>query len=88
MNELITLSELQVKDVIMIDNGKRLGHIADLEIDPESGKIIALIIIMREKNSSLFGKSNELFVYWEQIVTIGIDVILIQEVENNQNIFE
>lgn len=77
---MIKLSELQIKEVIVIDNGRRLGHIYDLEIDPDTGKIISIILVVRDKkNGGLFGKADELFIHWEQIVTIGIDVILVKE---------
>ncbi len=78
---MIKLSELQIKEVIVIDNGKRLGHIYDLEIDPDLGKITAIILILRDKKSGLFGKTDELIIYWEQIVTIGADVILVKEIQ-------
>lgn len=77
---VIKLSELQIKEVIVIDNGRRLGHIYDLEIDPELGKIIAIILILRDKKNGLFGKPDELIIYWEQIVTIGADVILVKDI--------
>jgi YlmC/YmxH family sporulation protein len=77
---MIKLSELQIKEVIVIDNGKRLGHIYDLEIDPDLGKITAIILILRDRKGSLFGKPDELIIYWEQIVTIGADVILVKEI--------
>lgn len=76
---VIKLSELQIKEVIVIENGKKLGHIHDLEIDPNLGKITAIILILRDKKNSLFGKQDELIIYWEQIVTIGADVILVKE---------
>ena len=76
---MIKLSELQIKEVIVIDNGKRLGHIYDLEIDPDLGKIVAIILILRDKKNGLFGRPDELIIYWEQIVTIGADVILVKE---------
>lgn len=79
VNNLIKLSELQIKEVIVIDNGRRLGHIYDLEIDPDQGKIIAIILIVRDKMGGLFGKADELFIHWDQIVTIGTDVILVKE---------
>ena len=75
---MITLSELQTKEVITIETGKRLGHIYDLEIDPVIGKIIAIILIANQKQQ-FFGKSEEIVVRWEQIMTIGIDVILVRE---------
>lgn len=76
---MVKLSELQIKEIIIVDSGKRLGHINDLEIDLESGKIIAIIIADPDKKSGIFGKPEELIIYWEQIVTIGTDVILVND---------
>ncbi len=81
---MIKLSELQIKEVIIIDDGKRLGHIHDLEIDPGNGMITAIIIAVRDKKSGLFGKTDELIIHWDQIVTIGSDVILVKEVRQPQ----
>ncbi|WP_047981344.1 YlmC/YmxH family sporulation protein [Ornithinibacillus contaminans] len=77
---MIKLSELQVKEVIIVNDGRKLGHISDLEIDPDRGKILALVIYLREKKGGFFGKPEELMIYWEQIVTIGSDVILVKDV--------
>ncbi|WP_284140892.1 MULTISPECIES: YlmC/YmxH family sporulation protein [unclassified Virgibacillus] len=77
---MIKLSELQVKEVIAINSGERIGHISDLDIDPSRGKITAIIIYLREKKG-LFGKAEEMIIYWEQIVTIGSDVILVKQIE-------
>ncbi|HEX6594851.1 MAG TPA: YlmC/YmxH family sporulation protein [Bacillota bacterium] len=81
---MVTLSELQIKEIIVINNGSRLGHISDLKIDPEQGKIIALIVQLRDKKSGLFGKPHERIIYWEQIVTIGSDVILVENIDQPQ----
>lgn len=75
---MILLSELQVKEVIIVNSGRRLGHIYDLEIDPTSGKIIA-IILLAKMGGGLFSKPEEVLIYWEQIVTIGTDVILVTD---------
>ena len=81
---MIKLSELQIKEVIVVDNGKRLGHIYDLEIDPDIGKILAIILVLRDKKNGLFGKPDELIIYWDQIVTIGADVILVKDLQEEQ----
>ena len=78
---MIKLSELQLKEVIIIDDGRRLGHISDLEIDTTSGKITAIIIILKEKSGGFFGKPDELIIQWNQIVRIGSDVILVNDVK-------
>lgn len=76
---MILLSELQVKEVIIVNSGRRLGHIYDLEIDPASGKIIAIILLTKTGGGGLFSKPEEVLIYWEQIVTIGTDVILVTD---------
>lgn len=74
---MVKLSELQVKEVIDIDNGKRLGHIYDLEINPTSGMIQAIVVMSRDRKGSFFSKGEEIVIQWRQIVTIGADVILV-----------
>lgn len=81
---MIKLSDLQVKEVIVVDSGKRLGHIFDLQIDPDLGMITAIIIIFRENKQGFFGKPEERIVFWDQIVTIGADVILVTDVDEPQ----
>lgn len=76
---LITLSELQRKEVVMVHNGKRLGHIVDLDIDEKTGYITAVIIIDRQGKGAIFQKPMEIAIAWQQIVTIGTDIILVQE---------
>lgn len=78
---MVKLSELQLKEIIVIDDGRRLGHITDLEINGNSGKIIAIVVDAREKKSGgMFAKADELTISWEKIVRIGSDVILVQEI--------
>mgnify|MGYP001287870052 CR=1 FL=1 len=76
---MVRLSELQVKEVISIVDGRRLGYIVDLEIDVKTGKIIALILADRESKGGFFGKAEEIRVLWNQILRIGTDVILVRE---------
>lgn len=82
---MIMLSELQLKEIIVIHSGRRLGHINDLEIDPDTGRIVAIITYVRDNKGSLFGKTNEMYIYWHQIVTIGKDVILVNNDEQTEH---
>ncbi|MBB6455041.1 YlmC/YmxH family sporulation protein [Salirhabdus euzebyi] len=74
----MTISELQVKDIVAIEDGKKLGYITDLEIDVDRGYIVAIIISLRGKMFGLFGKDEEMIIPWNHIVTIGADVILVR----------
>lgn len=82
------ISEFQVKDVVSVSNGKRLGNIYDLEINVTTGKIEAIIIQGNAKVMGLFGRDNDIVIPWKQIVKIGADVILVRhnEVEINEEL--
>ncbi|UOY93721.1 YlmC/YmxH family sporulation protein [Ectobacillus sp. JY-23] len=75
---MIRISEFQVKDVVNVADGRRLGHIGDIDIDVATGKIQAVIIMKQGRMLGLFGKEEELIVPWKQIVKIGEDVILVR----------
>ena len=76
---MLKISDLQMKDIVNMANGKRLGHLTDLEIDLETGKVEALIIDGAGKMMSLFGKeTDEVFIPWKNIIRIGTDVILVE----------
>ena len=57
--------ELKEKDVINICDCKRLGNVADLEFDPKTGCIQALIVYESGKFWGLFGKDCEIIILVE-----------------------
>ncbi len=69
------MSELQSKDIIDLSDGKKIGRIIDAVID-DLGHIQSLIIL-KSKMFNVLPLNNEIEVKWEQIKTIGSDVILI-----------
>lgn len=79
---MISLSELQTKEVVVLQSGKRLGFIVDFELDDTKGYITSLIVATRQSGGNLFNRTTETVIPWEHIVTIGDDFILIDE--NNQ----
>lgn len=87
---MITLSELQLKEVVLLQSGRRLGFIADFEIDEASGSITAFIVSTKQLRGNLFNRMTETIVPWNDIVTIGDDIILINDehspeiIENNE----
>ncbi len=56
---MMKISDLRNKDVISNNDGKRLGFIRDIEIDPDRGGIDAIVIPGETKFFSLFGKGDE-----------------------------
>lgn len=63
-------------DVVNIGDGRRLGSVYDLDIDVETGKILALIL-PGEGGFFGLGRGPDVEIPWERIVRIGIDVILV-----------
>lgn len=70
------LSDLQNKDIVSVKNGEKIGKIIDVLID-NNGNMKSLII-HKTKFFSIIPNNNELEVKWNQIKTIGTDVILIE----------
>lgn len=67
------LSDLQQKEIINIDGGKRMGIIIDVIVH-ENGNIRELIL--EEKRGRKF-THEEYSISWNQIVKIGDDIILV-----------
>ena len=74
---MVKISELKQREVISINDGRRLGIAYDIEIDMEEGKIDALVIPGTGRVLGLFSKESDIVVNWENIKKIGTDVILI-----------
>ncbi|MFT8361734.1 MAG: YlmC/YmxH family sporulation protein [Sporolactobacillus sp.] len=72
------ISDFQTKEIVNVENGKRLGHIGDLDVNLTTGRIENLIIPGSGKVMGLFGRENDIVVPWNNIVRIGDDVILVR----------
>ena len=72
----MNLSDLQNKDIVNINDGKKIGNIIDAKFNISSGLIEKLII---EPSKSLFSlKSSEIEISFSEIKKIGEDVILVK----------
>ncbi len=75
------LIDLGHKEIVNLNNGGRLGLIADSDflIDEESGKIISLLVSERKFGFRLLGlDSIDTEIPWESIRKIGYDMIIIE----------
>jgi YlmC/YmxH family sporulation protein len=72
------LSEIQHKDIVNINDGRKIGNIIDVRID-EKGLVAALVVEPAKGIFKVFNaKDKEVEVYWNNIVKIGEDVILVK----------
>ena len=70
------LSDLQTKEIINMNTGKRLGVIIDVILDL-SGTIKSLVL--EEKHIGRFSGKEEYQIEWKQIAKVGDDIILIRD---------
>ena len=74
----MTLSELRTKEVIDVQDGRRLGRVMDLEFCPSDARVTALVVPSDTTFlQSLRGEKCGLAIPWENIRRIGDDVILV-----------
>lgn len=71
------ISDLQAKDVVNVEDGKRLGAIGDLELDVDSGLVRSIVIPGQGRFFGMVGSTQDYIIAWNQIVKIGTDVILV-----------
>ncbi|MRX73318.1 YlmC/YmxH family sporulation protein [Bacillus lacus] len=85
---MMNISDFQMKDIVNVSDGKRLGNVSDFDINVTTGKIQAVIINGSGKVLGFFGKEEEFVIPWRNIVKIGEDVILVRVQKNPDEISE
>jgi YlmC/YmxH family sporulation protein len=75
---MVKTSELRLKDVVNIVDGRRLGTIGDFDLDLEAGQIKSFIISGQGRLLGFFGKDRDTLVQWNQVEKIGEDVVLVR----------
>ncbi|MEH7106847.1 YlmC/YmxH family sporulation protein [Bacillus sp. JJ1764] len=75
---MIKISEFQIKDVVNVADGKRLGNIGDIEINLNTGRIEAVVISVSGRVLGIFGKEEDIVIPWKNIIKIGQDVVLVR----------
>ncbi len=74
---MIRVSELRERDVVNVNDGRRLGLIKDLELDLEKGAIKAIIVPAAGGVWGKLSRAKDYYIPWEKIVKIGVDTILV-----------
>lgn len=73
----MTLSELCKKDVVQLGTGTILGKTDDLIFDEQHARIEGLLLRGRLRWFGLKGRDEDIVIPWQEIQTIGQDVILV-----------
>lgn len=76
---MIKTSDLRKLDVVNMEEGRYLGSICDVDLDPETGRINALIVDQGRTFSFFFSrKHTDLEIPWRDIALVGVDVVLVR----------
>ena len=74
----MTLSELRTKEVVNVEDGRRLGKVMDLEFCVATSEVTALVVPAETSLlQSLRGEKCGTVIPWANICRIGDDVILV-----------
>lgn len=71
------ISDLRAHEVINLTDGRRLGNIIDLQVDPDRGVLHAITVPGR-RGFWRFFPGRDVVIRWDQIRKIGVDVILVE----------
>ena len=71
------ICELHDKEVVNVKDGCILGCVVDIDFDPSSGCILALIVPGPARLCGLLGRDFEYVIPFKCIRTIGPDIILV-----------
>lgn len=74
----VTLSELRCREVINLCDGARMGYVSDIQFNPDSGQITALIVPETAGVLSLLGRGDDAVIPWESVEKIGEDIIFVR----------
>ena len=79
---MLKISDFQVKDVVNVADGKKLGNIGDIDINLQTGKIDSIIIGGPGKVLGFFNREADIVIPWSNILKIGEDVILVKHTKS------
>lgn len=66
------------KEVVNINDGKRLGYVQDVCADLETGMITSIIVPGSNKIINIFTSNNDIVIPWQNVKCIGDDLILVE----------
>lgn len=72
------ICDLRQKEVINVCTCRSLGCPIDVDIDPESGCVLTLVVPGPGKLCSFLGRDSEFVIPWKCIKQIGADIILVE----------
>ena len=70
-------TDLQCKEVICVNDGRRLGFVSDIQIEVPEGKVVAIVVPGPCRVLNMWGRREDFVIPWKCIRRIGPDIILV-----------
>ena len=74
----LSFCELRAKEVVNICDGKKMGNIIDLIFDTSCARITGLVVPAEKSFLNFFKSPNDIFIPYNCIRKIGVDIILVE----------
>ncbi len=70
-------TQLQCKEVICINDGKRLGYVTDVLVEVPQGEVTAIVVPGPCRALGLAARQHDYVIPWRCIKRIGPDIVLV-----------
>ena len=74
----LRFTQLQCKEVICVNDGRRLGFITDVLVEVPDGQICAIIVPGPGRLFGCCGRRDDYVIPWHCIKRIGPDIVLVE----------
>ena len=75
---LCTMHDLEIKDVVNLCTGTKLGRVCDLELDTACGKVTAVLVAENLPGFFWQTHGDALRIPWENVRCVGHHAILVE----------
>ena len=73
----VKFTQLQCKEVICVQDGRRLGFISDVLVEVPEGCVCAIVVPGPCRYLGCLGRSEDFLIPWSCVCRIGPDVVLV-----------
>ena len=73
----VCFTQLQCKEVICLNDGRRLGFITDVQVSVPEGNVLAVVVPGPCRFLGVVGRQDDYGIPWSCIRRIGPDIVLV-----------
>ena len=73
----VRFTDLQCKEVICVNDGRRLGFVSDIQIEVPEGKVVAIVVPGPCRILGILGRRDDYLIPWRCIRRVGPEIVLV-----------